>query len=408
VEVSVAAESSQIKMTGDAANFEKCLAERLRQACTTLTPECSVHFLNSSLGKRAEGDCKTRKDSKIDISLPKEAKSQPEDKSSEEEKKEKKRTDPQRVFIRADKLDNPYPGLTIKSETALGASVAYTGNDFVQKLVKTKTGSVVTVSSSQALVVSGMASYAFIPDNKVTWIGKLGDVDVDAVPSIWLYGAGNWDFPTKTFGETSAAKIGGEIDFELQPPGSELWHYLGISPFYQTDFYGVARAEGATLSWTPAYRPLGILESPFDKPDLVDGFLELRAESTYLHVENPGFTNMRRGDYEWAGGAARAYIFLFPSKGDAGWSPYIEDRFSIVLTAQHYWDANSRIVADMFSGAFQYKLSCDNAGKMSSKSGGKTDCGIGSPSLTFQYDNGVDRDTLQETRKMSVKLNYAF
>jgi len=40
--------------------------------------------------------------------------------------------------------------------------------------------------------------------------------------------------------------------------------------------------------------------------------------------------------------------------------------------------------------------------------GGKVPCTFGAPSLTLQYDNGIDRDTLQETKKISLKINYAY
>ena len=43
-----------------------------------------------------------------------------------------------RLFVRADSLDNPYPGLTQSPSAgqALGASIGYTNNDFVQTATK--------------------------------------------------------------------------------------------------------------------------------------------------------------------------------------------------------------------------------------------------------------------------------
>jgi hypothetical protein len=166
----------------------------------------------------------------------------------------------QHVFIRADKLDNPYPGLTsaVSAGQALGASVSYTGNNFVQ----TKTGSTVVVSNSQSVTIAGLASYTFLNQNQPWELGPIGDEKVDMIPSLWVSGNGNWDQPTKAFGDTSAVKAGGEFDFRFSPiaeqvPGSSYWElYAGVAPFYQTDLYGQASAGGVTFSLTPFNRGL--------------------------------------------------------------------------------------------------------------------------------------------------------
>ena len=328
---------------------------------------------------------------------------------------------PQSFFIRADKLDNPYPGLSraVTAGQALGASVSYTGNDFVQ----TKSGSTITVSNSQSVVISGLASYAYLdPSTGYGWVlGETAGQDVFFAPSLWVYGNGNWDEPMKSFGDTSALKIGPEVDFLFAPHGIQklgetFENYVGLAPFYQTDFYGRAQAEGGTLSWTPSYPNLFLnAERPgFGEATggLVDGFIELRAETTYLDVTQPGQTNLHQGSYEWLGGAARTYVFFFPSEGGANLppniAPYVVDRLSFVGTFQDYWDANSKATAYLFSAALNYKLVCDSTGKMTSSNGSKVNCTGGSPSLSVEYDQGTDRDTLQYEKKILVKMNYAF
>jgi hypothetical protein len=208
----------------------------------------------------------------------------------------------------------------------------------------------------------------------------------------------------------STLKFGPEIDFEIQERGNPFWQYIGLAPFYQTDFYGIAQAEGGTVSWTPSYHPLFILGSPLEGPQLIDGFVEPRFEATYLNVEKQGQTNLHVGSYDWLGGAARAYIFFFSSNGRPTpyWSEYIVDKFALAATFQYYEDLNSSIIARMYSVALQYKLVCDNSGQMTLQDGEKVPCGGGSPSLTLQYDSGRDRDNLQEVKKLALKLNYAF
>jgi hypothetical protein len=318
---------------------------------------------------------------------------------------------PQSIFIRADTLDNPYPGL-ISPVQALGASFNYTVNDFVQTNQTTKKGStIVAVSSSQSVNVSGLVSYAFVnPNTNYAWnIGEAFGQRINAVPSFWTFGNGNWDHPTKSFGDTSALKVGGEMDFHFSPISEQesanyFETFVGIAPFHQTDFYGLARADGATVSITPSNHALFLMGAPpgFSRNTggLVDGFVELRGEATYLNVSDPGATLLHPGPYEWFGGAARSYVFFFPKQGAGIFSnnPYLADKLSFVGTYQYYHDANSNAEAKMFSAALQYKIGgCD-----------PVKCQYGSPSVAFQYDVGTDKDTLQYMKKFQLKLNYAW
>ena len=320
---------------------------------------------------------------------------------------------PQYVFIRADKLDNPYPGLSISAGQALGASISYTNNDFVQTKQTTPKGTV-AFSTSQSVMASGLVSFVLTnPETNLGWrIGKLSDQWVYMVPSLWISGNGNWDKPTKAFGDTSAVKAGGELDFLLFPSAiqndANYWStYFGVAPFYQTDLYGQASAEGATVSLTPSNHQFFLMGSPpgFSRETggLFDGFLELRGEATYLDVSRPGATLLHQGSYEWLGGAARSYIFLFPEQGGGPFSsnPYLADRLSLVGTYQYYWDANSHAEAKLFSAALQYKLGGCDTSTLSK-------CLYGSPSISAQYDVGTDRDTLQNQKKVQVKFNYAW
>jgi hypothetical protein len=329
---------------------------------------------------------------------------------------------PQFFFLRADKLDNPYPGLSAAPSAggALGASVSYTGNDFVQATKTTKFGSYVNVSTTQSVTVTGLASYAFLDPLGDPWNISGPDRSVTFVPSFSVSANGSWDQPTKSFGDTSALKVGPEFAF-LYDPGGPLFQtflaYVSVAPFYQTDFYGKASAEGATLSFTPAYQDW-LLFGPnpnFSKytGGLFDGFLEVRAEATYLNVGQPGQTLLHQGSYEWLGGAVRSYIFFFPSYGgllQKADYPWLVDRLSFVGTYQNYWDANSHATAGLFSAALQYKIgTCDSSAEKIARPGKQpVTCQFGAPSVSAQYDWGTDRDTLQHTKKITVKSSYAY
>jgi hypothetical protein len=107
----------------------------------------------------------------------------------------------------------------------------------------------------------------------------------------------------------------------------------------------------------------------------------------------------------------RSYVFFFPKAGPLTQvdNPYLVDRISFVGTYQNYWDANSHATAGMFSAALQYKLTgCNSSVKPSQTGEVPVVCQYGSPSVSAQYDWGTDRDTLQHTKKIQVKLNYAY
>ena len=311
----------------------------------------------------------------------------------------------QRFFLRADPLDNPFPGLT-QSATAgqsLGASFGYTQNDFVQ----TKSGPNTLISSSHNISISGLATYLIEPSMPIGDYWRW-------VPAIWVSANGNWDNPTKAFGDTSALKLGPKAEFMVFPQAAHgFLNYFDVAPFVQTDFYGVTHAGGVSLGWSPVNPNLFLGEAATGyKPYFVDGFWELRADATNLDVSVPGHTNLLAHDYNWLGGAARVYVFFFPTRGGASWSPYLADRLSFIGTVQSYRDQSSGVAATLYSAALQYKLTCDTKAKgpTNPEIGKKVQgsCDGGSTSLTLQYDTGMDRDTLQEKKMLSAKLNFSF
>jgi len=313
----------------------------------------------------------------------------------------------QHLFLGADSLDNPYPGFTRSTPgQSLGASIGYTDNDYVQKLVTGKTSSTVSTSKTINFTIGGMGTYA--------WDQYKVSDSLYFVPAVWIYAKGTWDQPTKNIGEISALELGPKAEFQISGTGENPYiNYLELAPYYQTDFYGRAQAEGFSASWTPvnANYFLGAV-NPAYKPYLVDGFLELRAESAVLNVTDPGYTYLTRHTYAWLGGAARAYLFLFPT-GTGSWGPYLTDRVSLVGTVQSYWDANSSKVATMYSAALQYKLTCNTKSTGPSATPNQADkdpqsCDGGSTSLSLQYNYGRDRDTLQVQQLLTTKLTFAF
>jgi hypothetical protein len=318
-------------------------------------------------------------------------------------------TPEKRLFVRADSLDNPYPGLTQSPSAgqALGASVGYTNNAFVQTLTKSGKTSVVTVGSSQSITSTGMISYLLAPSDFVP-----GSDYVKWVPSMWLYANGSWDNPRKTFGDVSVLRAGPRLAFESIGTQGFL-NYFDVAGFYQTDFYGTQQAGGASASWSPVnynYFLGGSNKLPANS--ILDWFWELRAEATNVSVADAGVSNLQNRDYQWLGGAARVYLFPFSTRGGGSWGPYLNDRFSVIGTAQSYWDAISHAEATLYSVAVQYKLACNTLPDLPSVPPTTqvkgSDCAGGAVTLTLQYDNGVDKDLMQRKNLLQLKLNYAY
>jgi hypothetical protein len=310
---------------------------------------------------------------------------------------------PQTVFLRADHLDNPFPGLTQSAPAgqAVGASFGYTHNGFVQSSVKTGSKTTTVVSQSDSVNFTGLSTYLLAQRMDAVPSG-----DVEWLPALWIYGNGNWDHPAKAFGDTSALQVGPKAEFLFHPINGSPWSsYVDVAPFFQTDFYGDAEAGGGSVRWMPLNKNLflGGVPDGFQSTYLT-GFMELIAEAENLNVVRPGQTNLTQHDYQWFGGAARLYLFPFPKDADPNdplaKSDPLANRILFVATVQSYWDANSGISATLASASLQYKLSCDTKTQ--------TVCPYGSPSIALSYGYGTDKDFLQRQNLVKLTINYAY
>jgi hypothetical protein len=150
--------------------------------------------------------------------------------------------------------------------------------------------------SGSAIVLRISPIGTYLLSDRTAFIGDY----IRWVPAAWISANGNRDNPTKAFGDTSALKAGPMAEFMLYPTvAGGFLHYLDIAAFYQTDFYGIAEAEGGTVGWTPVNPNLflGAINSAY-KPYFVNGFLELRGEFTDVNVGTLGMTNLLAHNYE--------------------------------------------------------------------------------------------------------------
>jgi hypothetical protein len=300
---------------------------------------------------------------------------------------------PQRLFVRMDPLDNFFYTYGT-SQQAAGASISYTENQLAP-------GSNGAFTTTQTATVTGIVSYTLLKepyDSKSTGFSWM--------PAVWVSANGNWDNPLKPTTDLNALKTGFDFQFHHEPGGSVLRFlnddYYSIAPYYQTDFRGVAHAEGVRLAWEPVLSAAYLGQSNGPLNNFINGFWEVRPETTFLEVSNPGLTNLTRGSYTWSGGIARVYLYPFPTYSPNFWSPdlakYLADRFTFIATAEYFWDAYSHTDVRYYSAQLQYALlGCPKK---------DAPCDQPTASISFEYDHGADPDTLLVSSKYLGKLNY--
>jgi hypothetical protein len=280
----------------------------------------------------------------------------------------------QRIFIRADSLDN-FLYTAPSAAKAEGASISFTDD---------------RVSGSRTLAVNGQISYVLFrdlcPTTPKEYLPFISGWAV--VPFVSAHG--NFTSPrSKT--EQSSTKVGVETQFELARSFGlfgdfPLRQVFTFSPYYQTDFRGEARAYGFNGYWD-AYDLRYNLGGYLDTNPYLGWFLQLRGEADLRQVDVPGVTGLSRTSYDWAGGTARLTFVFFPS---ADVPPWLQDRFSLIASANYFHDFKSGMDIHLYRATVKYKLNPE-----------------GYSSIGFEYTNGTDKDTLVYAQKYMIKLLYA-
>jgi hypothetical protein len=313
-----------------------------------------------------------------------------------------------RIFLRSDRLDNRYQAFSGNGTAAInggggakGASFSYTDN----RLQQTQTGA---ISPTQNITVTGIASLS---------LGLVEPIDSpwSFAPVAWVFDNGTYDRPKKVFGEDSALMTG--VDLMFQHSAAFLGtntQYLIVSPYHQTDMYFDGRAEGISLSAEVERADwyLGAVGMPNN--GYLNGYVALRPEVTFLSVGNPGETNLMRRDYEWFGGTARGYLYLFPScpknsvfSCTTSVPPWLRDRISLIGTALYFWDPQISRNVRYYTAEVQYNITGDKTDG-TPIDGDKLAGRRPTAAISFEYDYGVDRDMLVNINRYLIKLNLKY
>jgi hypothetical protein len=278
--------------------------------------------------------------------------------------------DPQRLFIRADPLDNYLYGITPASK-AKGASVTYTDD----RLTKQKTAT-----------INGMLSYVLLRDLCPTTPGN----DIPFVSGYavapWVLANGNLTEP-QSKKEKSSLQFGVEAQIEVS---QLIWprQVFTASPYIQTDFRGEARATGIKGYWD-VYDAGAHIGGYIDNDPYLGWFIQLRGETDFRNVSNPGLTGLTKTDYAWIGGTARLSLFFLPSALDV--PEAIRNRFSFIASVDYFHDMHTGADIRKYVATLKYNLNVE-----------------GTSSLALEYTKGTNKDTMERLNQYVAKLVFAY
>jgi hypothetical protein len=270
------------------------------------------------------------------------------------------------LFVRSDPLDNFHYAVAPNTAVdAKGASVSYTNNQ---------------LAGTQTAVINGRASYLLLGalcNNSSPNPGNPYVAGYAIAPFVSSNGTCN-----QPLTKTSTSALRGGVDFQVGLVTALLpipENFFYVSPFHQTDFRDLARIEGVNLAWEPHSLDLALGASALG--NAYYAFLwQFRGEYEWIEVSNPGLTSLIKGEHSWVGETTRFNLALFPLNSYIDWSPLVGGRFSLIGTAQYYYDTQTGTEARNYSAMLQYKLGeCKKA----------TDNSAGRCGKNVLYDPGV-------------------
>lgn len=305
----------------------------------------------------------------------------------------------QRLFLRRDRLDTyQYRDATfitgfVPRAKAKGASASITHDDLDRTDAVTVNGRV-----SYVLVQNDPMSPCFtgLPDDPYAKHDFNTPSLFGSTVAFWTDAQGIINSP-RTKSEKSALKSG--FDAQASIAGGPLFdlQYLIASPYAQTDFRGEARIYGMTAAWEP-FAPNARLGGTIGAPatQYLDWFWQLRAEADIKRVDVVGATALSRGDYVWAGAVARGHFTPFPDRSiyDPFGTPSFPDlvgRFYADVTINYHREFDHKIDALLWSAEVGYNITPD-----------------GAASISLNYTDGLDKDTLIKQKQYLLALNYKF
>lgn len=283
---------------------------------------------------------------------------------------------PQEVFVRRDRMDSFLYGITPRSK-AQGASITFTGDE-AEHLRTAKINGMVAVlpkgwrqpclqrPPGYTIDDAYLSAFAIAP-----WVSAQGSINDPVKRSEKSALTGGFDAQWTIFGGL----------FNLQA--------FKVSPYYQTDFRGVASAEGATATWEPWQYAVRLGGSPTLLSPNFDWYWRVQAEADARRVDKIGFTDLQVGRYAWVGGTIQVYGFFFPTSLIV--PEFLRNRLNATLTYQGYWDGYSSQSISRYAAELAYNITA-----------------AGDASISIGYERGTNKDTMTWLNQYVVRLNYKY
>jgi hypothetical protein len=283
---------------------------------------------------------------------------------------------PQEIFVRRDRMDSFLYGITPRSK-ALGASISFTGDE--AEHVRTA-----KINGMVAVLPDGWRQPCLPrPPGYATDQAYLSAFAI----APWVSAQGSINDPVKK-SEKSALSGGFDAQWTIFSGFFNLQAFK-VSPYYQTDFRGVARSDGVTATWEPWKYEARLGGSPTLFSPNFDWYWRVQAEADARRVDKIGFTDLQVGHYAWLGGTVQVYGFFFPTNPLIPES--LRNRLNAVFTYQGYWDAYSSQSISRYAAELAYNIT-EN----------------GDASVSIGYERGTNKDTMTWLNQYVVRLNYKY
>jgi len=229
---------------------------------------------------------------------------------------------------------------------------------------------------------------------------------IAAAPFVWL--DGTLTDPRKPT-ERSSLQSGFDLQAEFAGGGLFSLQDFGLRPYWQTDFRGEGQIAGVQALWEP-YKEQWHLGGRFDvaAPKLVGILWRVIGEFNGIHVDKPGLSDYAaHTNYAWLGGTLQVRAVLFENLATV--PEWLCGRIVLNGSTNYFWDARSGKTVNDNEARVGYKLApSPSSAQCTAAAAARSDGPQLQPELSFVYNNGTDKITLEKREKYTISVSLQF
>lgn len=219
----------------------------------------------------------------------------------------------------------------------------------------------------------------------------------------------------KTTKERTAAQVGLDSQFLLEGgPDKSFYSTFRLLPYYQTDYRGVGSIEGFSAQWEP-YIPgihLGTTDIGRTGGQVIAYWFRAVPEVNFVHVGDAGYSNFQSNrDYAFLGATLQANAVLFENYQNV--PEFLCGRISFAVSYAAFWESIRNKQVDDFGAAAAYDITKTKfnarctAPQDQGESTAKSEPDL-KTALTFTYNRGTDKNTLERRSKYVAGLTFQY